>query len=156
MSDETSSDLHSRDFIRRFAKEQGFDELEHVQLSGRVDAEPHIAQAAGFLRCSVAGAQALWELIGAGYLMYDGSVTREEPHQEWTTVLPGSGGRTAGWRFQEFAYAIPSRIFRSPQYAQIKPDAILDPDVFTLEAGVEGADPEVTEALQDAVRCLRR
>ena len=30
-----------------------------------------------------------------------------------------------------------------------------DPDLFVLEAGIENADPEIIEALQDAVRCFR-
>lgn len=155
LSDKTPYAFLGREFLRQFAEDQGYGQPEHVQLNPRADSEPDIARAAGFLRCTLAGAQALWELINAGRFMFDGTVRKETPSQSWTTVLANSGGNTASWSFEEANYALPDHIFRSPLSGHADFESILDPDIFALEAGVAGAHSEVIEALQDAVRCLR-
>ena len=76
-----------REFLRQFAEDQGYGQPEHVQLNPRADSEPDIARAAGFLRCTLAGAQALWELINAGRFMFDGTVRKETPSQSWTKCV---------------------------------------------------------------------
>lgn len=140
----------------QFAKKQGFEEVRQVFLHETIDPEPYIANAASHITCTLALNQAVWELIHSGYYMPCGEFKNEEPRQGWTTIIPGSGGHSGGWTFPELTVVFPAQgVVRSPAWRSHKPEPVTDPDMFVLEAGVEGADPEVIEALQDAVRCLR-
>jgi hypothetical protein len=141
--------------MEEFAKQQGHPRVQRVVLNERVDSQAYIDQAAAFHTYAIAFVKALWGLIYAGHYMAHGSLRKLEPHQGWTTVVPGSGGQTGGWDFPEAGYVLPSLVLRSPVWRQEKQETITDPDLFLLEAGMDGADPEVVEALQDAVCCLR-
>lgn len=143
------------EIIDEFVKQQGHEKVKHVVLHDTVDPEPHLAQVVGYLSSTVAFVQAFWDLVHSGYYMAYGASRVIEPHQGWTTVIPGSGGHTGGWTFPELSYVLPENAIRSPYWRLEEPEPITDPDLFILEAGMEGADLEVVEALQDAVRCLR-
>jgi hypothetical protein len=147
--------FHPEELIDEFAKQQGHEKVQHVVLHETVDPEPHLAQTVGYLSSTVAFVQAFWNLVHSGYYMAYGALRVIEPHQGWTTVIPGTGGHTGGWTFPELSYVLPEYAIRSPYWRLEKPEPVTDPDLFILEAGVEGADLEVVEALQDAVRCLR-
>lgn len=141
--------------MAEFAKLQGFEKTQEMVLHPSLDLETNLNRVAGFVSCSIAVIQALWELIGAGHYMAYGNVTSIVPHQSWTDVVPGSGGQRAGWSFPEFTHVVPNRAMRSAYWRSQAREDITDPDIFVLEAGVEGADPEVVEALRDAVGCLQ-
>jgi hypothetical protein len=141
--------------IRQFAKLQGHEVIQEVVINAAVDPEPYLSGAAGYLSCELALSQALWELVHLGYFMYQGSPRTQQVSQPWTSIFEQSGGTRASWHFEDLGYAVPGRVFVTPFWRYNTADAITDPDLFILESGMQGADPEIVEALRDAVLCLR-
>lgn len=138
-----------------FARQQGYEGVEHVVLHPSVDLDRQLKQAAGRLSCELAFGQALRELIHGGHYMAYSVQRVVEPHQAWTTVVPGSGGTRSSWSFSELKHVLPERVMRSPYFEVLVNEPFTDPDLFAVDAGVEGADQEVVEALRDAALCLR-
>jgi hypothetical protein len=71
----------------------------------------------------------------------------------YTTVVPGSGGETGGWSFDDVALPFPERFSIAPS-ASALPSHLTDGDLL-LATLAEGVHPLIEEALRDAVRCLR-
>jgi hypothetical protein len=145
----------SEEFAMRFSKQQGYEKTDHVVLHPSVDVERQLSQVAGRLSCELAFGHALRELISIGYYMPYAPWRVIEPSQQWTTVIPGGGGQTAGWRFSELNHTLPEKVLRSPLCDLLVNEPFTDPDLFALDAGLEGAHSEVVEAVRDAVLCLR-
>ena len=141
--------------MNQFSKQQGYQLPEKIVLHPSVNSEQPLRQTSGYFVCVLALAEAIWALIHQGYFLYMGNLQAWEAHQEWTTVVPGQGGMSSGWSFPEYAVELPHRIVLAPSYRHECPQPMTDPDLFVLEAGINNADPEIVEALQDAVRCFR-
>ena len=88
--------------------------------------------------------------------MYIGNLRDKRPSQGWTGNVGRSNGQKSTWTFEEFRYVIAETILTTPYCRHSQPEPATDPDIFLLEAGIEGADSEIAEALQDAVQCLRQ
>jgi hypothetical protein len=141
--------------MNQFSRQQGYQHPEKIVLHPSVNPEPLLRQTSGYFTCVLALAEGIWALIHQGYLLHVGNLRAWEAHQEWTTVVPGQGGMSAGWRFPEYTVELPQKIVLAPSYRHECPQPMTDPDLFVLEAGIENADPEIIEALQDAVCCFR-
>ena len=134
--------LMFRDLVDTFTRSQGFQKPEHVNLNNRLDPTTDIRNAAGAISSELSVAQAVWELIGWGHAMPMGQSNKKEPDQAWTDVIQGSGGTTSGWSFPELAYAVPDYILLSHAWHGER-EVFLDPDIFVVDSGVDGADEEI-------------
>lgn len=155
MQTDCPPEFSPEDLGTRFAKGQGYDKIEHVVLHPSVDVERQLLQVAGRLSCELAFGHALRNLVSANYYMASSPLRVVEPSQEWTTLVPGGSGHSSGWRFEELRHVLPERVLRSPLFQLLATERFTDPDLFALDAGLEGAHSEVVEAVRDAVLCLR-
>jgi len=144
-----------RNLIPEFARSQGYSLPDKVVLHPSVDPYPSIEQTAGYIRCAMAFAEATWGLIYNGYFWYFGPTEHERIDQQWTTVVPGGGGTTSGWRFDDLGYDLPRELWKTPSYRAGQSEILTDPDIFLNKANIENADKEVVEAVSDAVLCFK-
>lgn len=150
-----ASEHESSRLMAEYESNRGVQMPSPVLLHPSVDVEGQLEQVVGYIRCYLAFVEALWSLVYQGrFLASDGfEVTRlDVPH---TDVIPGSGGSSGSWRFSSFDLAMPRTVVLAPSYRHDQSQFLSDPDVFALEAGIDGADDEVVEAAHDAVRCYR-
>lgn len=124
-----------------------------VVIHPTVDVEAAIAGLARNMSAKIALGEALWALIGAGILVPRGGNSSPRMDVAWTTVIPGSGGSSSGWNFEDLAIPMPGRFSLSPSRAAA-PTHLSDGDLY-LATFEEAVHPLVDEAIRDAVRCLR-
>jgi len=102
----------------------------------------------------VALGEAVWGLIGTGVIVpRSGGTTVPPMHVGWTTVIPGSGGSSSGWNFEDLAVPLPDRFSLAPSRAAL-PTHLTDGDLYLATLNEE-VHPLVAEAIRDAVRRLR-
>jgi hypothetical protein len=132
-----------------------------VQMPGQVvvhpsvDPMPQISAAAEALSWRLAASEAIWSLIHSGLL-----VALSEPHHptlsiSWTTVVPGSGGMSGGWRFDDLVIPLPRLVRRAPSLEGAANQFLSEPDLYLNTLGVSNMHPDVTEAFREAVKCFR-
>lgn len=127
-----------------------------VVINPQVDFLPMLQQVAAWISWTLAGCEAVWELVHANLLLPSGnSMTGELGGIEWTTVVPGSGGSSAGWNFNDLSLLVPFKIARPPSAVFGDEQTLVDPDLFMREISISGIHAEVEEALREAVRCFR-
>lgn len=141
--------------IQEFAKNQGYGLPEKVVLHPNVDPYPSIEQTAGYARCTMALAEAMWVLIYSGYFWYFSPIERGRIDQQWTTVVPGGGGTTSGWTFNDLSYDLPRELWKTPSHRADKSEILTDPDIFLNKAHIQNANEEVIEAIGDAILCFK-
>jgi len=146
------SEQNTRVLVERWAQTNGGDIPSKVMMKGEhvLDDLKKVARA---LSLRLAGYYAVWELIASGYLMPAGQIEKDEPHVEWTTITPGSGGRGGGWSFPELTHSYPVRILRHISTARRSP--FTDGDLYLQEMKLENLHPGIEEALTEAARCFR-
>jgi hypothetical protein len=126
----------------------------NVVLHPTVDPLPILRQFVEWISWSIAGCEAMWGLVHSNILLPGASqVSDFHPGIEWTTIVPGSGGQTAGWHFPEFKVSYPALLSRSR--SSTVPQVLCDPDLFLHELNLPGLHPEVEDALREAVSCFR-
>ena len=86
-----------------------------------------------------------------GYFLPMGSPRRFQFDLGYTTIVPGSGGQSGGWRFQEFEVELPHQIVWAPSYRTERPQPLTDADLFLSQVNLRDADVEVIEAVKEAV-----
>lgn len=125
-----------------------------VVIHPTVDVEAAIAAVAKNVSAQIALGEALWALIGAGVLVpRSGGNSSPRMAVQWTTVIPGGGGSSSGWHFDDLAIHMPSHFSLAPSRAS-EPTHLSDGDLYLTTLG-EDVHPLVDEAIRDAVRCLR-
>jgi hypothetical protein len=138
----------------QFAKQRGFNKPSQISLRPDVD-EAALYQASEYLISILSLGEATWALIHEGVLLYNGHHTNLDTHVRWTTVVAG-GGQSGGWPLEELSMEVPIQITFAPSHRYDTKEVLTNPNLFLLEAGIEGADSEVVEALQDAINCFRK
>ncbi len=127
-----------------------------VVLHESVDPQTSLKLAAESIAWRLAACEAIWSLIHTNLLLPASSHLQEEILSlGWTTVVPGSGGTSSGWKFPEFALAVPARVILPPSRSSSTEQPLTDADLYLHELGTVGVDPEVEDALREAVRCFR-
>lgn len=147
----------TRKLLHNFLSEQNCQMPTEIVLHPNVNPETVIAQAAESILWQVALGEAVWALIHDGLLMPASPDLTPviQPHLKWATVVPGSGGYSSGWRFEEFDILLPGRVRLAPSFADAPPQYLADGDLFLAEMDIPDIHPEIGEALRDAVRCFR-
>lgn len=144
-----------RTLIREFTRDQGYSLPDKVVLHPSVDPNPAIEQTAGYARCAMALAEAIWALIYNGYFWYFGPVEHGRIDQQWTTVVPGGGGTSSGWTFDDLGYDLPRVLWKTPSHRTEKTEILTDPDIYLSKVNIPNANEEVIEAIDDAILCFK-
>ena len=146
----------SSEMMGQFLRHLEIAPLEKVVLHESVPLDPQLSRTADCIRWKLAFAEALWNLISAGLIIpISGGFDEIEMHQQWTTVVPGSGGHSSGWRFEEYRFALPHQVRLAPSAACILPQPLSDPDLFLSEFEIHDMQSNIRDALRQAVNCFR-
>jgi hypothetical protein len=127
-----------------------------VVINQQVEFLPTLRQLAAWISWTLAGCEAIWELIHANLRLPRGTQdTGDLGGVNWTTVVPGSGGQNSGWNFSNLSLLVPVEIHKPPSARNAPDEPLADADLFLTEIAVPGLHAEVEEALREAVRCFR-
>lgn len=151
----TDTSIDTKSTMGEFVKQQGYTKPAQIIIHETVPLEPQIGKVIGFFIFSIAFCEAVNALVNGGYFLPKGQWGNIIDYNlGWTTVVPGSGGQSSGWNFDEFCFDVPLHMLRA--FSKRKNDsAFNDPDVFILEIGIHNAHRDVTEALKDTIRCFK-
>jgi len=129
---------------------------EKIVLHETVDIEPQIKSVVNGIVWRLSFAEALWGLVGAGMVLpLQNDIIELKHRQEWTTVVPGGGGHSSGWRFDEFLIAVPARVRLAPSLLYESVQSLSDADLFLNDLDIPDIHREVEDALRQAVECFR-
>jgi len=146
----------STKMLRRMLEHFEAQQPEKIVLHESIDPFPQIKQVANSLSWQLAFAEAIWGLIGASILI---PIRKEyvelEIHQSWTTVVPGSSGRSSGWNFEEFRTVFPSGLRVAPSVEFEGKEYLSDADLYLHHLNIPSIDSQVERALREAVSCFR-
>jgi len=126
-----------------------------VVIHPNVDSMPALLYAGDALSWSLAAKEAIWSLIHAGYLIPMADLHGSAPSIGWTTVIPGSGGTSSGWSFDEFTIPVHSRVRRAPSSVGSNDQFLAEPDLYLHTLGIPNMHAEVASAFREAVKCFR-
>lgn len=126
-----------------------------IILHPSVDPTPALKGASVGLSWFLAAKEAVWSLIHNGVLLAIGDLHRSSLSIGWTTVIPGGGGTSSGWSFDDLDIPIPSSVRRVPSIAATNEQFLIEPDLYLHTLGIQGMHADVRSAFQEAVRCFR-
>ena len=130
---------------------------EKVIIHPSVPLDSQIMAVANALSWRVAFSEAIWQLIGEGILLpKDERLMTLSFDVAWTTAYQRSGGTSSGWKFEEFATAIPVRVRKSVAWNTDEYRYLSDADLFLSEIKIPDIHAEVEESLREAVKCFRQ
>lgn len=151
------SETRTKDLLEKLLEQVEARKPIQVIVSPQVDFLPSLQQVTNWISWTLAGCEAIWEIVHANVRIPGGvSSEGELGSVEWTTVTPGSGGRTSSWNFDSLSLPVPSTLIVPPSltYARER-QPLSDPDIFLKEIGIKGIHPGVEEAILEAVKCFR-
>ncbi len=127
-----------------------------IVFHSSVNTEELIKKAAEGLSWTLVGCEAIWGLISAGLLI---PTTTDLRHifqgLSWTTVVPGSGGHSGGWRLEHLSVGVPQSVLLPRSVTSQEHQPLSDPDLFLHTMQIPNIHREVEESLREAVRCFR-
>lgn len=127
---------------------------ESIILHPDVDVTNQVKAASRWISFTLAGCQALWELVYAGIFILDSEhVTPFEPNLTWTTVYKNSGGQSGSWQFQRLKSSYPSHV--RPTLVSDSGQVFADPDLYLSRIAIPNWQPEIGKAVRDSVLCFR-
>lgn len=142
--------------LTKFLRDVEAQKPEKVVLHPSVPPEPQIAQAAKTIIWQLAFGEAVWGLISANTLIPTRSdLYRIDADQQWTTVVPGGGGTSSGWRFDEYDILVPVEVRLAPSVENQLPQPLSDPDLYLSDLEIPDLHAEVEDALRQAALCFR-
>ncbi|KZE67995.1 hypothetical protein AWM68_17645 [Fictibacillus phosphorivorans] len=149
--------IEIENLLNKFTSSQGYPMITTFVIHESVPLEEQVQQASGFISWYIAFSQAILELIHNNYLL----VTNQQlyPYNglqiNWTTVVPGYGGRSASWNFTEYIVLIPSQVKKS--FTQLNNNfTLFDVDLFISKLEIDNAHPDVIEAIIDTITCFKK
>lgn len=145
--------------LDQFTRTQGYPKAQQVVIHNNTNVDEQIKQASGYLSWYIAFSQAILELIHANYLIP--SSQQMYPYSNnltigWTTVVPGSGGTTSSWSFNDFAIMVPSQLKKSLHQTNNQQFILFDVNLFVANLDINNAHDDVLEALEDAISCFKK
>lgn len=127
-----------------------------IVIHPSVNTEEMISHAAKSISWRMAGCEAIWGLISNNcFIPASDSHFTENTSISWTTVVPGSGGNSSGWDFDQFYIPVPSKVLMRPSGINSSEQPLSDPDLYLHELGVEGLSADVESSLRESVHCFR-
>ena len=129
---------------------------EKVVIHPSVDSEEQLSKAAKYISWHLAGREAIWGLISNNCFIPDTSSNDGgDINIAWTTVIPGSGGTSSGWRFEQFTIPVPRNVYLRPSGIGEADQPISDPDLYMHELDIEGLSQDIESSLREAVLCFK-
>jgi len=126
-----------------------------IVIKMSADPMPALLAAGDALSWSLAAKEAIWSLIHGGYLIQMADLYDSGLSIEWTTVVPGSGGQSSGWRFEEHSIKVPRQVRRAPSSIGSNGQFLSEPDLYLHTLGIPNMHAEVASAFREAVKCFR-
>lgn len=149
-------DRSTETMLYSFIRSMEIAKPEKVVLDPSVPLEPQISQVVAHITWGLAFGEAIWGLVNSTVLIPNGpQLWQIAVGQQWTTVIPGGSGTTAGWRFEEFEVFVPREVIIAPSIANNLPQPLSDPDIYRAEFEIPSLHSEVEEALRQAMLCFR-
>lgn len=145
----------SDDLVAAVLRANGAAIPKQVVIHPSLDPMPALIAAGDALSWSVAAKEAIWSLIHGGYLIPMADLHGGAPSIGWTTVIPGSGGHSSGWTFEELTIPVPSQVRRAPSSTGSNDQFLAEPDLYLHALGIPNMHAEVASAFREAVRCFR-
>jgi len=128
----------------------------NVVIHSSVDPIPDLKKCSESIAWRIAASEAIWELIHSNLLIQTSpNIESEQISVSWTTVLPGSGGQSGGWRFSEYSLPFPSTVSRPPSLANEPENYLSNHDLYLAHLDVDAFHPDVDSSLREAVDCFR-
>jgi hypothetical protein len=127
-----------------------------IVIHPSVNTEEQVSKAVKYISWRLAAREAVWGLISNNLL-----IPAKHSHDEgeisidWTTVVPGSGGTSSGWRFNQFGLPLPINVYQRPSGVSKVNQPISDPDLYMKELGVEGINDDIKASLIESVLCFK-
>jgi hypothetical protein len=146
----------SKTMLHRLLRDYDAPMLPELVLHPTVPLAPQVGQVAKWITWQLAFGEAVWGLLNTGVLIpLDLTLFEAHPQQQWTTVVPGSGGHTGSWDFDEHRISVPRLLRLAPSTTSQAPQPLSDADLYLADIGIPDLDVEVEESLRDAVQCFR-
>lgn len=143
------------DLIGEVLKKNAINSPMQVVVHESVDMEATVKAVADSISWRLAACEAIWSLIHEGLLFALDTPSGSAPSISWTTVIPGSGGQSAGWRFEEFYLPVPRQLRRAPSANGGPNQFLAEPDLYLNSLGVVNMHPDVASAFYESVKCFR-
>jgi len=129
--------------------------LNEIIIHPTVNTDGMIKDTAKSISWTLAGCQAIWELVHANLLISWGS-HHPNPPLKWTTIPPNGGsGSSSNWDLSYLFFPIPGRVRLPPSTSVMPQQPLSDPDLFLHTLEIKNIHAEVKESLEEAVRCFR-
>ncbi len=144
------------DLVRIVLDRNGIVVPTRVVLHETVDTEGMLRAVAESISWRLATIEATWQLIYSGHLVALGDPRTLSSSVSWTTVVPGSGGHSSGWQFEDFDIPMPGRVRRSPSSLIGGNQYLTDPDLYLATLAISGLHPDVASALRESIQCFRQ
>lgn len=153
--DAATSTSTSEDLIARVLKANDITLPSTVIIHDSVDTASSVRAVIEGLSWRLAAAEGIWALIHAGLLFPLSDAHGSGPSIGWTTGIPGSGGTSSGWTFDEFALPVPGRVRRAFSAKEGTDQFLSEPDLYLHSLGVLNMHADVASSFQEAVKCFR-
>jgi hypothetical protein len=144
------------DLVRVVLEKNGIVVPSAVVLHETVDTVGMLKAVAESISWKLATIEATWQLVHAGHLVSLADSRTLSSSVSWTTVVPGSGGQSSGWQFQDFEIPMPSRVRRAPSTLIGSKQYLTDPELYLATLAVPGLHDDVRAALRESIRCFRQ
>lgn len=129
--------------------------IDKVVIHDSIGCQESLKQVAKSISYKLAFCEAVWELIGVGLIIPGGNSESEKLNPiQWTTVLPGHGGRSSSWRFDEYMLNIPRHLIK-PLSKKSSPMPLTDGDLYMKELKIKNLHEEIEIALRESIHCFR-
>lgn len=127
-----------------------------VVIHDSVNTEEQLSKAAKHISWRLAGREAIWGLISNNcFIPGSSDYDNGDVNIDWTTVVPGSGGSSSGWRFDRFVLPVPRKIFLRPSGISEAEQPLSDPDLYMHELAIDGLNDDIVASLREAVLCFK-
>ncbi len=145
------STSESQKLVNSFCAEMGSKEPPEVRWGSGIDPEAAIEAAASYLSAWLSAVEAIWALLNQGYFLPVSDCASVIPHLRYRT-----DGQSGGWNFWS-DLRIPSQVCLAPSVRYNGQSRIfMRPNDIILPIARGKADPEIIEAVQDALDCFQK
>lgn len=146
----------TQNMLNKFKLDMEAGQPEKVVLHPSVPLKPQIDQAVKAIIWQLAFGEAVWGLINANVIIPMGyDMVTIQAEQQWTTVVPGGGGLSAGWHFEEHYMPVPLNMRIAPTIVNDLPQPLSDPDLYLADLEIPDLHTEIEESLKQAALCFR-
>jgi hypothetical protein len=126
-----------------------------VVLHKIVDPLETLKGAVHFLTWQMAGCEAIWRLIHSNVLVpVSTHLWTPKVNLDHTTVIPGSGGSSGGFSFEDLTLPLPARVKRTFSSIAVEGQLLVNHDLYLHEIDIVHMHYEVELALRESVKCF--